>query len=158
MTQPADGADHPRPSLQPLTDAERAADALLTDAHLSAPHQLAGLLTRHGQQLGVWDATAYLADLQQEVLVPFLGSQGPAQGEASVRLGVDSTLAGRAYRQVEVVSQDLPGGRVRVWLPLLDGSDRLGVLAVTLADPADLSAAGGVLLTRLRRFASLPRS
>lgn len=155
MTDPLGGADLPRPAPQPLTDAERAADELLTEAHLSAPHQLPGLLSRHGQLLGVAGAMAYLADLQQEVLVPFLGSQGPAQGASAVPLGVDGTLAGRAYRQVEVVTQDLPGGRMRVWLPLLDGSDRLGVLAVTLADPADLEAADGVLLTRLRRFASM---
>jgi len=97
----------------------------------------------------------YLADLQQDVLVPFLGSQGPALDEMAVALGVDTTLAGRAYQQVEVLTQDLPGGRARVWLPLLDGSDRLGVLSVTVADPEDLQAAGGVLLTRLRRFASM---
>ena len=124
-------------------------------AHLRAPHELPALLVRHGERLGVTGAVAYLADLQQDVLVPFLGSEGPALDETVVALGVDSTLAGRAYQQVEVLTQDLPGGRVRVWLPLLDGSDRLGVLAVTVPDPTDLQVAGGVLLTRLKRFASM---
>ncbi len=155
MTRPDIDENEPQPSVQPLTDAESAADELLSEAHLCAPHQLPGLLTRHGQLLGVSGAEAYLADLQQEVLVPFLGSRGPSQGEASVAMGVDGTLPGRAFRQGEVVTQDLPGGRARVWLPLLDGSDRLGLLAVTLTDPDDLTAADGVLLTRLRRFASL---
>ncbi len=156
MTQPPDSAAaRPRASSQPLTDAERAADELLDQAHLCAPHQLPGLLARHGEQLGVAGALVYLADLQQDVLVPFLGSQGPALDEIAVALGVDATLAGRAYQQVEVLTQDLPSGRARVWLPLLDGSDRLGVLSVTVADPEDLQAAGGVLLTRLRRFASM---
>ncbi len=141
--------------MQPLSEAERAVDELLNEAHLCAPHQLPALLARHGEQLGVAGAVAYLADLQQDVLVPFLGSEGPAMDETAVALGVDGTLAGRAYQQVEVLTQDLPGGRVRVWLPLLDSSDRLGVLAVTLTDPEDLQAAGGVLLTRLKRFASL---
>jgi len=145
----------PPTCVQPLTDAERAADELLIESHLCAPHQLPGLLARHGEQLGVSGAVVYLADLQQDVLVPFLGSQGPALDAMAVALGVDATLAGRAYQQVEVLTQDLPGGRARVWLPLLDGSDRLGVLSVVLADPADLQAAGGVLLTRLRRFASM---
>lgn len=135
--------------------AERAADELLTEAHLCAPHQLPDLLGRHGQQLGVSDAVVYLADLQQGLLVPFLGSSGPSPEQSVVSLGVESTLAGRAYQQVEVLTQDLPGGRVGVWLPLLDGSDRLGVLSVSVADRAYLETAGGVLLTRLRRFASM---
>ncbi len=155
MTQSAAGGGLPRPSAQPLTDTERAADELLDAAHLCAPHELPGLLARHGERLGVAGAVAYLADLQQDVLVPFLGSQGPAMHETAVVLGVDGTLAGRAYQQVEVLTQELPGGRLRVWLPLLDGSDRLGVLSVTVSDPADLQAAGGVLLTRLKRFASM---
>ncbi len=155
VTRPDNDEDQPRPSTDPLTDAERAADELLLAAHLCAPHQLPGLFVRHGELLGVTGAETFLADLQQEVLVPFLGSRGPSQGEASVALGVDGTLAGRAFRLVETVVQDLPGGRARVWLPLLDGSDRLGVLAVTLTDPDDLIAAGGVLLARLRRFAAL---
>lgn len=145
----------PTGSTQPLTDAERALDELLTEAHLCAPHQLPALLARHGERLGVSGAVVYLADLQQDVLVPFLGVEGPALAESIVAQGVDATLAGRAYQQMEVLTQDLPGGRVRVWLPLLDGSDRLGVLSVTVADPAVLEAADGVLLTRLRRFASV---
>jgi len=155
MTQSAAGAGLPRPSAQPLTDTERAVDELLDVARLCAPHELPGLLARHGERLGVVGAVAYLADLQQDVLVPFLGSQGPAMHETVVVLGVDGTLAGRAYQQVEVLTQELPGGRLRVWLPLLDGSDRLGVLSVTVSDSADLQAAGGVLLTRLKRFASM---
>jgi len=155
VTEPAEGTAHRRDRRQPLTDAERAVDELLNDAHLCAPHQLPGLLAGHGERLGVAGAVVYVADLQQEVLVPFLGSDGPALAETVVALGVDATLAGRAYQQVEVLIQDLPGGRARVWLPLLDGRDRLGVLSVTLADPADLHVDGGVLLTRLRRFASL---
>lgn len=155
MTQSGDGPAQRRASVQPLTAAELAADELLDAAHLCAPHQLPALLARHGEQLGVADAVLYLADLQQEVLVPFLGSEGPALDETVVALGVDATLAGRAYQQVEVLTADLPGGRVQVWLPLLGGSDRLGVLSVTVAAAADLHTAGGVLLARLRRFASL---
>lgn len=35
-----------------------------------------------------------------------------------------------------------------MWLPLLDGSDRLGVLSVTVADLRDLYTADEVLITR----------
>ncbi len=118
-------------------------------------HQLPDLLARHGERLGVSGVVAYLADLQQDMLVPFLGSGGASFDETVVALGVDATLAGKAYQQVEVLTQDLPGGSARVWLPLLDGSDRLGVLSVTVADPRDLYTADEVLLTRSRRFASM---
>ena len=65
---------------------------------------------------------------------------------------MDTTLAGRAYQHVQVLTQDLPGGQRRVWLPLLDGSERLGVLTVV----ADQNAAEHPeLLARLRRFAAL---
>lgn len=75
----------------PLSQPERAVDELLTAAHLCAAHQLPGLLARHGERLGVRDAMLYLADLQQEMLVPFLGSGGPATDQTVIALGVDAT-------------------------------------------------------------------
>ena len=43
-------------------------------------------------------------------------------------------MAGRAYQQVETLSHDEDGGRIRAWVPVLDGTERLGVLAVTVED------------------------
>ena len=48
-------------------------------------------------------------------------------------LPIDSTLAGRVFQHLDVLSQRRPNGDVVLWLPLLDGSERLGVLAVTLS-------------------------
>ncbi len=64
-----------------LNDGERAFDDLLSEAHLLAAHQLPDLLARHGARLGVTDVLLYLAYLQQDVLVPFVGSQGPGLDE-----------------------------------------------------------------------------
>jgi len=138
-----------------LNEAERAVDDLLAEAHLLAPHQLPEFFARHAARLGVHGALVYLADLQQVALSPLLGADEPAVDETLTPLAVDSTLAGRSYQHVEILTQDRPSGDARVWLPLLDGSERLGVLTVTVADPAALHDAGGVLLTRLRRFAAL---
>ncbi len=138
-----------------MSAGERAIDALLGESHLAAPHQLAELLARHAGTLGVTHAVAYLADLQQSVLVPFLGSGGARLDQLVDVLGVDSTVAGRSYQQIEVTTQDVIGGGARVWIPLLDGTERLGVLGVTVADGGDLEGDGGVLRTRLRRFATL---
>ena len=109
---------------------------------------------RHVGAFGGRDALCYLVDLQQSVLIPFLPPQGPAVGAHVEPLPVDSTLAGRAYQYVEVLTQRRPNGQVIIWLPLLDGTERLGVLAVTV-DPAPADADNQLVTGRLRPFASL---
>jgi hypothetical protein len=137
-----------------LTADESAVDALLLASHLAAPHQLPGLVAEHAAHLGAEEAVVYLADLQQRVLVPFLGPGGPDATEILEPLPIDSTLAGRVYQHVEVLTQLLEAGRVRVWLPLLDGTQRLGVLALTLPGHGPRPDDERVR-TRMRRFASL---
>jgi hypothetical protein len=140
---------------QVLTDAERAIDALLADAHLAAPYQLAGLVARHAATLGADDALVYLVELQQRVLVPFLDPAGPGVGRQVEPLGVDATLPGRAFQHVEILTQEAVDGRVRVWIPLLDGTERLGVLGVTVDAATAAEIADGAVGVRLRRFAGL---
>lgn len=136
-----------------LNAGETAVDALLHASHLAAPHQLPALVAEHARHVGADDAVVYLADLQQRVLVPFVGPEGPGDKDLEP-LPIDATLAGRAYQHVEVLPQSLEAGAVRVWLPLLDGTQRLGVLAATLAAsgprPDDEPTRA-----RLVRFASL---
>jgi hypothetical protein len=138
-----------------MNDAERAVDALLNDAHLAAPYQLAGLIERHAATLGGDDAVVYLVDLQQRVLVPFLHPDGPGVERQIEPLGVDATLAGRAFQHVEVLTQGASDGRVRVWLPLLDGVERLGVLSLTVDAATAAQIPAGLPGARLRRFAAL---
>jgi hypothetical protein len=69
----------------------------------------------------------YLAELQQTVLIPFLGPEGPGMGDHVDPLSIDSTLAGRAYQHIDVLVQNNLGGPSTVWFPLLDGTERLGV-------------------------------
>jgi hypothetical protein len=149
---------------------ETAVDALLHAAHLAAPHELPGLVSEHAAQLGARDAVILLADLQQNTLVPFAGPGGPTDGSAPLQ--VDSTIAGRCYQLVQVITQDVEDA-LKVWLPLVDGTQRLGVLAVTVAglghggtdcglagdgpvgDRPDVVGPDDRLLVRLRRFAAL---
>ena len=137
----------------PPSRGEQVVDELLTASYLLAAHELPRLLADHGRRLGVDDATLYLADLQQEVLVPFVGSYGAGQDQNVGSLAVDATLAGRAYQLVQILTQDLPNGRVRIWLPLMDGSERLGVLTVVAADQQAVQRGG--LMTRLHTFTAL---
>jgi serine phosphatase RsbU (regulator of sigma subunit) len=133
---------------------EEAIDAFLREAHLIGPHQVAGLLRRYAEAVGAVDAVAYLVDLQQTVLVPLVEPAGPGLDRQLVALGVDSTVAGRCYQHLEVVQRPSPDG-LRVWLPLLNGTERLGVLGVTLPAVTDLDRDGGRLKTQLLRFAAV---
>ena len=81
-----------------------------------------------------------LVDHGQEVLVALAAAEPPVR--------IEGTVAGRAFRQVEVQEIAVPGGR-RLWLPLLDGVDRLGALGVTFDELDELTR------ERADRFAGL---
>lgn len=147
-------------STSPLSPGELALDALLRESHLMGAHDLPDLVSRHAATLGGQDAMIYLADLQQRLLVPFPPPH-PARDEQRAALGVDSTIAGRAFQHLRIQVQSQDSGdttearRTRVWLPLLDGTERLGVLAVTVEDASTLDESQGLLRVRLQRFTSL---
>lgn len=113
---------------------------LIRASHLLPPHDLPALVRAHAEPMGYHDAVLYLVDLQQRVLVPFLPPEGPDPAAAPSPLGVDSTLAGRAFQLVETVSHDEGAGRIHAWVPVLDGTERLGVLGVTVDDPELLAS------------------
>lgn len=140
--------------VDPMSGAEAVFDSLLSASHLAAPHEVPALVAEHAALMGGQEAVIYLADLEQSVLVPFTGSAGPSQDLQHEVLSIDATIAGRAFQMLNVEVQALRAG-VRVWLPVLDGTDRLGVLAVLVPDQAMLTAQGGLLERRLRRLAAL---
>jgi hypothetical protein len=71
------------------------------------------------------DVAIYLADYEQTMLVPL------PDGTDRTPLEIDATLAGRAFAAIAIQEADTGAGR-RLWLPLLDGAERLGVLGLTL--------------------------
>ena len=115
---------------------ERGLDQLLRLSHVASPDELSGLVADTAALFHGGDAVMYLADLQQRTLLPFGALGGSNHEEHPHALGVDSTLAGRAFQHMQLLTQSSPAGSVdtsvRVWLPLLDGSERLGVLGLTL--------------------------
>jgi serine phosphatase RsbU (regulator of sigma subunit) len=46
-------------------------------------------------------------------------------------------MAGRAFRTAQIVASDRED-HLRLWVPVLDGGDRLGVMEVGVSDPTDL--------------------
>jgi serine phosphatase RsbU (regulator of sigma subunit) len=103
---------------------------LLQAARLSEPTQVAGLLADQGEALGARGVIIYLIDHEQVTLVP-LQREGAAVQEP---LPVASTLAGRCFQDLRLLEADQ--GR-QVWVPLLDGLERLGVVQLEFADLGD---------------------
>ncbi|MGM1062913.1 PP2C family protein-serine/threonine phosphatase [Saccharothrix sp. Mg75] len=102
--------------------------SLLEGAELAPPDRLPALVEAAGRVLGV-RITAYLVDYPQRRLHPW----GPAPGDRTP-LGLD-TPAGTAFRETRIVpAPDRPA----LWVPLLDGVERLGVLDVEAEGPVDL--------------------
>ena len=121
----------PAPPAQPTLDA---LVALIDAAHLATPDQLPDLAAAAGHRLGV-GIVVYLVDYDQRELVPWPPTGLPPRPP----LAISATLPGRAFRLVEPVPVTDPDAP-RLWLPLLDGVERLGVLDVTLpagTDPDD---------------------
>lgn len=115
---------------------------LLEGAHLAAPEALPAVVAAAGQALDT-EVVVYLVDYAQRELIPLTDDAAAGRdgawwdGARRERLGVDSTLAGRAFRRLEVLPSDA-GGQPRLWVPLIDGSERLGVLEVLVGDATDL--------------------
>jgi serine phosphatase RsbU (regulator of sigma subunit) len=108
---------------------------LLRVSHLTPLEMLPAVVAEHAAVAGLRDVRIYVADLQQYVLRPLPGS-GPeterdADGEEA-EPAVEGTVPGRAfqYGQVLPAAGAGPGG-YRWWVPLLDGTERLGVMHVT---------------------------
>ncbi|HEX2038628.1 MAG TPA: PP2C family protein-serine/threonine phosphatase [Acidimicrobiales bacterium] len=106
---------------------------LLDASHQLAPHALASAARSAATVLGATDLTIYLVDYTQRVLIPLPDVARPDDKD---RLDIDSTMAGRSYRHTEVLTSRA-NGAVRLWVPLLDGAERLGVVELTLEHPDD---------------------
>jgi hypothetical protein len=121
-------------------DVYRALAELLDGSHRFAPGDLVLATADAARSLGATAATIFVIDYEQRDLVSL------SDGEV---LDVDGTLGGRSYRLGEPLSSRL-GVDTRLWVPLLDGADRHGVLALDL--PGDV---GDLLRLHCERFASL---
>jgi hypothetical protein len=88
----------------------------------NAALDLTTTVARCTEALGLQHSVVYLADIQQRRLVPLTDVTPPVP--------VDDSLAGWTYRTQSLrVEESEPGG-MTAWIPLVDGAERLGVLAV----------------------------
>ncbi|GAA1762998.1 PP2C family protein-serine/threonine phosphatase [Luedemannella helvata] len=110
---------------------------LLARTRIAQPDGLSAAVNAALRPLGV-RMTLYLVDKEQRALRALPEPDRPAPPG----LAVDSTVAGRAFTSVRAVpATDDPRGGSRLWLPLLDGTERLGVVEVTASRPGAADAA-----------------
>lgn len=114
----------------PLDAAYAAAlDTLLRGAHLMDPDDMGNLTAEAASLLGAQSATLWLVDYGQALLIPVLAPKADPREP----LSVDGSVAGRSFRLVTPVEVEVEAGTARrLWVPLLDGVERLGVLEVVL--------------------------
>ncbi|MGW6929681.1 PP2C family protein-serine/threonine phosphatase [Lentzea sp. NPDC054927] len=100
---------------------------IINGAHLATAGDLAALVDEATALVGI-TAHLYVVDIGQQWLRSVRADAGPP-------LPVDSTTAGRAFQRTDIISvRDSPP---YLWLPVLNGTERLGVLQTTLPDESD---------------------
>ncbi|THA75972.1 serine/threonine-protein phosphatase [Streptomyces sp. A0642] len=106
---------------------------LISASHLMTLEQLPGTVASYADRAGWPQVLIYLADLRQERLCLLAGDRDalPGAADAPTDLAVDGTVAGRAF-QLGRISPASASTTGQWWVPLLDGTERLGVLRVGL--------------------------
>ncbi|RSS34368.1 PP2C family protein-serine/threonine phosphatase [Streptomyces sp. WAC08241] len=111
---------------------------LLAASHLMPLELLPSTVTEHTRTVGFTQVLIYLGDLQRDVLRLLTGrgldaGQDTAGEEAELK--IEGSLAGRAYQYGQILPEGPEDAVERHWwVPLLDGTERLGVLRITTAD------------------------
>ena len=108
-----------------MTDGESLAAlrSMLHTSHLTGPDGLPELVAEAGRLIGADAVVLYVIDYDQTTLVPL-----PRAEESRPELAVDGTLAGRVFADVAQHVARVGDG-AHVWTPVLDGTDRVGVVS-----------------------------
>ena len=115
--------------MEPLDLAPALRAALAAD-----PASIPGILLSVAGQLGATDVVVYLVDFAQTTLEPV--PDRSAHADVPQSEDVATTMAGRAFVDQRASIAERPDG-ARVWVPIIEGSDRTGVLALTVPATSD---------------------
>ncbi|SHM81097.1 PP2C family protein-serine/threonine phosphatase [Actinacidiphila paucisporea] len=113
-----------------MTSAHHGLEGVLADllrvSHRATFEQLPGMMEDTAARSGFSGARLFVVDLQQDVLREVTG-RGLNAGEGGQELRIDTTLAGRSYQSTQTLAS---GDGQDLWAPVLDGTERLGVLGL----------------------------
>src|SRR3712207_315519 len=108
-----------------MSDPMEAVRRLLNLGQRARPEDLPAALMDVAPLLDATEMAVLLVDYEQVALWPLRGTHPRTGGP----LTVDGTVPGQAFTTVRVLHADADEG-VHLWLPLLHGAERLGVLEV----------------------------
>jgi len=103
-----------------------------------APESIPDIMLRIARTLGATDVIVYLVDFAQTTLEPI--PDRATHAEVPAQEQVVGSMAGRAFVEGTCTIADRPDG-TRVWAPIIEGSDRTGVLALTIPQLTDANIA-----------------
>ena len=98
------------------------------------PASVVELLTTVAREAGASDVVMYLVDFGHTSLEPV--PDGRAVRDLPPSEAVAASMAGRAFVDEHSATADRAEG-TRIWVPIVEGSDRTGVLAVTVPTASD---------------------
>jgi serine phosphatase RsbU (regulator of sigma subunit) len=120
-----------------MLDTSQVLQRLLDKASTECPDELGALVDEAARHHGFDGAVIYLVDHEQAGLHPV------PPGATGSDMPIDGTVAGRVFSSG--TPQLSPQGG-QLWVALLDGTDRLGVLELVGSDGSEIQMAAGQLL------------
>jgi serine phosphatase RsbU (regulator of sigma subunit) len=113
----------------------RMMSGLLAASHLMPLEDLPAATGQHAAEAGFTRVLIYLADVQRDSLWLLTGDGLDAHqdtGDSDAQVRIEGTVAGRAYQLGQILPAS-PGKPEQGpwWVPLVDGTERMGVLRVT---------------------------
>jgi len=108
-------------------------DGMLARTHLSRPSDVARVVAEEAQaSLDASDVVVYWVNREQTALVPIATPASPHREPQPV----EGSVAGRCFTSSTILSVPArDAGRLKVFVPVLDGTERVGVLELEM--PAD---------------------
>lgn len=107
---------------------ERALVSLITASTAMRPDDLGAHVVHAGELLGGREVAIALVDLEQLVLRSITGD--------GRELAVSGSAAGEAFCSEAVTTEEAESG-VRLWVPILDSAERVGVIGAVVADDSE---------------------
>ena len=108
------------------TPLEQALVSLLAASPAMRPDDLGSHVVHAGELLGGRDVEVLLVDLEQLVLRSITGG--------GRELPVSGSAAGAAFHSESFATEAASGGGVRLWVPILDSAERVGVVGAVVPD------------------------
>ncbi|WP_328477551.1 serine/threonine-protein phosphatase [Streptomyces sp. NBC_00377] len=104
---------------------------LLAASHLMPIELLPSKATECARVAGFHEVLIYMADLQRTSLCLLTGEEA-ADREHAAQLPIEGTVAGRAYQHGDILpAAPADAGVFQWWVPLLDGTERIGMLRIS---------------------------